>query len=187
MLLKKIKINKRLIKKAEFLNGFCCDRTRDNFLSIYINPTRKEINEAKDESNYDCIRGLIMADGTTYCWNGEVLHDNLPSEADLPVNSKDAFRFAYEGDWIFDLHSSCTFIEGIRKFKTLIGELNKFGNVNTGMLSFFYGSDRGDNYSEYVEDEDSVSSVSVEFNCIEEMDELIKRIDNNNILNKEEN
>ena len=103
MLFKKIKINKRLIRKAEFLDGFECNNTRNNFLSIYINPTGREIMQAKAESRYGSIRGLIMADGTSYCWCGDVLHDKLPSGANLPVNSGDAFRFACEGHWIFDL------------------------------------------------------------------------------------
>ena len=185
MLFKKIKINKRLIRKAEFLDGFECSNTRNNFLSIYINPTGREIMQAKAESRYGSIRGLIMSDGTSYCWCGDVLHDKLPSGANLPVNSGDAFRFACEGDWIFDLHKTCTFAEGIKKFQSLTGKLSEFDSLNSGMLLFYFGTDSGYDYSKYVEDLNLLSKITVEFNSVEEVNELIERIDNNILVRPE--
>lgn len=186
MLFKKIKINKRLIKKAEFLDGFECNNTRNNFLSIYINPTGREIMQAKAESRYGSIRGLIMSDGTVYCWCGDVLHDDLPRGADLPVNSGDAFRFACEGDWIFDLHQSCTFAEGIKKFKNLIGVLSKFGDLDGCFLQFYFASDSGYDYKKYVDDLDDIGSTDIEFDSIDAIDELIRRIDNNIVVRPED-
>ena len=55
MKIMKIKKIKRLIKKAEFVDGIKTDSTNSGMLSIYKNPTSKEIEEAKSESNSESI------------------------------------------------------------------------------------------------------------------------------------
>ena len=150
MKITKIKKIKRLIKKAEFINGFEERSLESGMLSIYKNPTSQEIKEAMEESDYkDSVRGIISQDGTEYCWAGSILHASLPTEANLPIN--DSFRFAYDGGiWIFDLNKKMTFKEGMEKFIEYKDKLSKYGDM-TDELTFWYALDSSKYYREYDE------------------------------------
>ena len=151
MLFKKIKISKcfnstRLVKKAEFLGGFETPFADDNFLSVYMNPTGREIEEAKGESSHGSIRGVINEDGTTYCWNGDILHNQLPTESGVNVGGSGLLRFAFDNrEWIFDLHFRTTFNEGFKKVIKHENILSNFGDLNAD-LCFFYADDDGLDY-----------------------------------------
>ena len=94
MLFEKIKINKkRLIRKAEFVDGFQHRDAEIGMVSLYKNPTDSEINEAKAESMFKAIRGVILENGEIYCWNGDILHYDMSSKAKIPMDGN-VFRFA---------------------------------------------------------------------------------------------
>ena len=176
MLIKKFKINKkRLIRKAEFVNGFDYRGTKSGMLSLYKNPTGREIEEAIDESRFNSVRGVILENGETYCWNGDILHDSLPYEANVPVNGN-VFRFACESNrWIFDLHGDFTFEEGIKAFSEHILELEKFGKLN-GSLQFYFASDTGKTF-EKLDGVMSAHSDSVTFSGIENLNKALNALE----------
>ena len=159
MKIMKIKRIKRLIKKAEFVEGIESDDTYSGMLSIYKNPTAKEIEEAKSESNLNSIRGTIN-NGVIYCWNGSLLHSNVYEEF-VPEES---FRFAYEpkySEWIFDLHDHFTFKQGMNKFLELKSTLQQFGNFGENdEIIFFYASDDSNKYTKFNNSNSSIDAMS---------------------------
>lgn len=174
-MLKKIKINKysRLIKKAEFLGGFETPFTEDHFLSVYINPTNREIEEAKNESSYKSIRGIINEDGTVYCWNGDILHTQLPTESGINISGSNLLRFSFEKNkWIFDLHFRTRFHDGFEKVIKYENILNNFGDLN-GELNFFYADDYGSEYSgqEFIE---STGTNSIMFKGVNNLKQYLQ-------------
>ena len=46
-----------------FLNDFDYRSTESGMLSLYKNPTRREIKEARDESRFNSVRGVILENG----------------------------------------------------------------------------------------------------------------------------
>ena len=67
----------------------------------------------------------------------------------------------------------------------MTGKISEFGSLNSGMLLFYFGTDSGYDYSKYVEDLNLLSKITVEFNSVEEVNELIERIDNNILVRPE--
>ena len=179
MKIMKIKKIKRLIKKAEFIEGIESGLTNSGMLSIYKNPTAKEIEEAKSESYGTSIRGVILDDGTKYCWNGIMLHDEMPK--DFVPN--EAFRFAYEyNEWIFDLHRYFSIEQGMKKCLELKSTLQQFGNfAQNDYITIFYPSDNGLEYRKYDKNEeitDNVTKNCVGFCNLSKLEEFMNRMDN---------
>ena len=146
LLYKKLK-QKRLVKKAVFYDSYDEDDAKYGFVSIFENPNSEDIAEAKDEGGSDVIRGIIMNDGTIYCWTGIALHSHIPSS--MKIDMDNGFRFAYEkGEWIFDLNKNMTFEEGLRKYVENSSKLSNFGSLE-GVMAFFFGSDNEKDYEKY--------------------------------------
>ena len=139
MLFEKIKINKkRLIRKAEFVDGFQHRDAETGMVSLYKNPTDSEISEAKAESMFKAIRGVILENGEIYCWNGDILHDDMSSKTKISMDGN-VFRFACENNrWIFDLHDDIPFKIGFELCNNHKSTLERFGNINKS-LQFFFG------------------------------------------------
>ena len=49
---------KRLIRKSELYDSFKDDQYENDYYEVFINPTRKEINDTFINSMYDSIRGV---------------------------------------------------------------------------------------------------------------------------------
>lgn len=185
MKIMKIKKMKRLIKKSEFTDGIKTDITSSGMVSIYKNPTLKEIEEAKSEMFGDNIRGTILEDGTIYCWNAVMLHKNMPKQY-VPNES---FRFAYDGDWILDLHGHYSFEQGMKKCLELKSTLQQFGDVD-GLVTFYFASDSGKNYRKFDIEEQIAITIEEDFITFINMDAISDFIDimnNERIDNNDEN
>ena len=174
-----IKKIKRLIKKAEFADGIESGLADSGMLSIYKNPTSKEIEEARSEAYGHTIRGTIFNDGTIYCWNGILLHDEAPKQ----FTPNESFRFAYEyNEWILDLHRYFTFEQGINKLLELRQTLQQFGDFGQeDYLTFFYSSDEGLEYKKFDEENqiaDTISKNCIGFLNIDLAKEFVDRISN---------
>ena len=140
MLFEKIKINKkRLIRKAEFVDGFQHRDAETGMVSLYKNPTDSEISEAKAESMFKAIRGVILENGEIYCWNGDILHDDMSSKTKISMDGN-VFRFACENNrWIFDLHDDIPFEIGFviiinLHWKDLVILINHFNSFSDMIL-----------------------------------------------------
>lgn len=146
-------VAKRLIKKAEFyegVEGF----TDSGMLSIYKNPTGREIDEARKESSEpNAIRGIITSDGTEYCWAGSILHSWVGKWSDFPVDGPDLYRFAFDnGEWLFDLNMDRTFKESLQLFTQYKDKLSRYGDMSADFV-FWNGSDEGTDYEEFNDDD----------------------------------
>lgn len=147
---------KRLVKKAEFVDGLDLGRTYSGMLSVYKNPTDKEIKEAKDDGFDYSIRGTILEDGTIYCWSGSVLHNEVPKQY-APDSS---FRFAYDWcGWVFDLHKKFTFEQGMNKFLELKQILSRFGELEGHCLGFYFASDDGYLYKKFNNENSQIDTL----------------------------
>ena len=173
---KTTKNKSRLKRYAEFFDGFESKCTNSGMISVYKNPTYSEIEEAKSETNEGSIRGVILEDGTVYCWNGVELHTEMPSQFH-PDNS---FRFAYDNDydeWIFDLHNYYTFYDGFCAMLDNISILKQFGQDS--MCTFFYASDNGLEYKQIDTDNrvESFSSSAITFTNFDNVEVFVDDID----------
>jgi len=113
-------------KKAEFLDGFTEEFT-EQYMEVYKDPSFREINEVKKQDEYNSIRGVILDDGTIYCWPGSIVHTQINQYLNVPVNN--VFRFAFEENWIIDLHKVFTKEQGLEMIKKYESILSKFGNI----------------------------------------------------------
>jgi len=120
---------KRLIK-SEFLDGINTKNrweSQNSYIQIFINPTSDEINEVKNDSRDNSVRGIIINDNI-YIWDGSILHDYL-NYSNFDINN--GFRFAYYDEWEFNTLHKYSYKEAydiIMKYKNFfeqIGSLNK--------------------------------------------------------------
>lgn len=125
---------KRLIKKAEFYLNFK-DREK-NYHEVFINPTLNEINETKQENNYNSVRGVIYEDGTIIIWSGSIIHDHINNYIDQSIGVSNGFRFAYEGhdNWSFDGYQTLTAQQIYSKIIENINFLEKIHSLDSGIL-----------------------------------------------------
>lgn len=133
---------RRLIKKAKFRGFLKTLNTTTNLpFEVYYNPTKKEIDEIKKQSEYGGIRGIIDDIGITI-WPGDITHDQVNAQLYLPNDMSireidvNQFRFAYEAfggaglHWTFDAHEKYTFDELVDIILTNINTLSRIGNLN---------------------------------------------------------
>lgn len=147
---------KRLIKKSEFIDGFM--DYDDSMISIFENPTASEIETTSSENGYGAIRGLIYSDGTEYCWSGSILHDDKQIKSRLNINE---FRFAFEEDiWIFDLHLSISFFEGMEQIVKYKDILSKYGNINAEINLYYANTNASEEFKNVI---DIMHELDVEF------------------------
>lgn len=175
MLFEKIKINKkRLIRKAEFVDGFQHRDAETGMVSLYKNPTDSEISEAKAESMFKAIRGVILENGEIYCWSGDILHDDMSSKAKISMDGN-VFRFACENNrWIFDLHDDIPFEIGFELCNNHKSTLERFGNINKS-LQFFFGYDSGNQF-ENLENVMSARATCVTFSGIDQLNNFLNNL-----------
>lgn len=138
-------------------------------ISLYKNPTSREISEAKSESWNGSIRGII--DGNDiYCWRGDILHDQLEEYLEKENKSNifsptDGFRFSYDesnSSWIFDIHYIMTYVEFFSEIKNQSSTLKNFGDL-TGEINLYY-ADEGPQYEFADYNISELNSCGIELN-----------------------
>lgn len=156
----------RLKKISEFLDGV--EYCRGEMISLYKNPTSREIDEAKSEAWNSSIRGII--DGNDiYCWRGDILHDQLEQyleeESKLLFSPTDGFRFSYDksnSSWIFDIHYIMSYVEFFSEIKNHSSTLKNFGDL-TGEINLYY-ADEGPQYEFEDYNISELNSCGIELN-----------------------
>lgn len=117
-----------IFKNAEFDGGFKKDY---NYYEVYKNPTSSEIEEIKNNSKYNAIRGVIYDDGTVYAWDGDICHIYINKFfKSHPININ-TFRFCYENEkWLIDLDGMMSVENAYEKIYNYRNILSQFGDIN---------------------------------------------------------
>lgn len=117
-----------IFKNAEFDGGFKKDYS---YYEVYKNPTSSEIEEIKNNSKYNAIRGVIYDDGTVYAWDGDICHIYINKFfKSHPININ-TFRFCYENEkWLIDLDGMMSVENAYEKIYNYRNILSQFGDIN---------------------------------------------------------
>lgn len=110
----------------------------DEWVTIYKNPTSKEIEEIKKENNGG-VRGVINEDGTMYAWNNSIIHRQINEKAAEPlnINIDNGCRFHYSPSWGWDFDMNRRFdniksaSEFVKEFEPTLNQINSLQGEDT--------------------------------------------------------
>ncbi len=78
---------RRLIKKSEYYDSYLYNPTHYDFekrdAHIYKNPSKREINEIRNDDCNNSVRGIISETGDIFAWISEVLHYEMKNAKNI--------------------------------------------------------------------------------------------------------